>query len=389
MGFDALQWWLGSGLTPEFAHLTTMPFDHFSRSPGGLLVAIVADDLTGALNSTAPFAKAGLTTCVAVEPSHLREAIATGMQVVAVSTGSRAMEPQSAAAAVADAVRAFARVPVIIAFKKIDSRLKGHVAVEVAAALDGFRRATAIVCPAIPDLGRTVSDGLVRGRGAEAGLSVAGSLGPILERCRIPDVSDERDAGLVADDILAAPDTILAVGARGLADALARKLMAGLGMGRRPDIPVHLPHPVVIGIGSRDPITLAQVDRLRDRLGPFLLDAPDGRLGPHPHADGADVVGFVMSAGRIRISPAVAAERFAHQITGDIRHRRPRSLVLSGGDTAAAVMATLGIGLLRVVGEILPGLPVCRALDDRHDLMIVTKSGGFGGPETLLQMLET
>jgi len=376
-------------LTPENAHLIPSPFDHFSRSPGFPLVAIVADDLTGALDSTAPFAKAGLTTCVAVEPSRLRAAIATGVQVVAVSTGSRAMEPQSAAAAVADAAQAFARVPVIIAFKKIDSRLKGHVAVEIQAALDGFRRATAIVCPAIPDLGRTVSDGLVRGRGAEAGLSVAGSLGPILERCRIPDVGDERDVGLVADDLLAAPDAILAVGARGLADALARKLTARLGMGERPDLPFHLPRPVVIGIGSRDPITLAQVDRLRDRLGPLLFDAPGGEWGPHPHADGADVVGFVMSEGRARISPGVAAERFAHQITGDIRHRRPRSLVLSGGDIAAAVMAKLGIGLLRVVGEILPGLPLCRALDDQQDVTIVTKSGGFGGPDTLLQVLET
>jgi uncharacterized protein YgbK (DUF1537 family) len=299
------------------------------------------------------------------------------------------MEPQSAAAAVADAVQAFARVPVIIAFKKIDSRLKGHVAVEVEAALDGFRRATAIVCPAIPDLGRTVSDGLVRGWGAEAGLSVAGSLGPILERCRIPDVGDERDADLAADDVIAAPDAILAVGARGLADALARKLTARLGMSERPDILIHLPRPVVIGIGSRDPITLAQVDRLRDRLGPVLFDAPDGEWRPHPHADGADVIGLVMSEGRARISPAAAAERFAHQVTSDIRHRRPRSLVLSGGDIAAAVMAKLGIGLLRVVGEILPGLPVCRAMDDQHDLTIVTKSGGFGGPDTLLQVLET
>ncbi|MET0429893.1 MAG: four-carbon acid sugar kinase family protein [Microvirga sp.] len=360
----------------------------------------MADDLTGALDATAPFAGVGLTTCVAIDPSRLPAAIATGAQVIAVSTGSRALDPQGAAAAVAAAVAAFDRIPVAIAFKKIDSRLKGHVAAEVQAALDGFRRGIAIVSPAIPELGRTVRDGQVRGRGVEEGLSVAASLGPIVERCRIPEVRDDDDAGLVADDVLAAPEAILAVGARGLADALARKLTAPRVMDAGPEVPFPLPRPILVGIGSRDPITLAQVDALRKRLGSMLLDAPDGEMGPHPHADGADVVGIVMGEGPARITPSEAAARFARCVTGDIRHRRPRSLVLSGGDSAAAVMAALGIGLLRVIGEILPGLPVCRTLDDRHDrhgrsdrsdrhdLTIVTKSGGFGAPDTLLQVLD-
>jgi uncharacterized protein YgbK (DUF1537 family) len=262
------------------------------------------------------------------------------------------------------------------------------MAAEVQAALDGFHRDIAIVCPAIPDLGRTVSEGQVRGRGAEAGLSIAGSLGRVLERCRIPDARTDDDVDRVAHDILAAPGIFLAVGARGLAGALARTLAAGLGGGEPARIGFHLPRPLLVGIGSRDPITRAQVDVLRERLGPMLVEAPGGDPKTHPHADGADVTGFVMSTGEVRATAAEAAERFAHHLAGVVRQHRSRSLVLSGGDIAAAVMAALDIGLLRVAGEILPGLPVCQALGAGHDMTIVTKSGGFGGPDTLLRLLD-
>ncbi|WP_165644639.1 four-carbon acid sugar kinase family protein, partial [Oharaeibacter diazotrophicus] len=54
-------------------------------------VAIVADDLTGALDTAAPFVSAGLAAAVAVTPAALDEAIGTGARVVAVATASRAL----------------------------------------------------------------------------------------------------------------------------------------------------------------------------------------------------------------------------------------------------------------------------------------------------------
>jgi uncharacterized protein YgbK (DUF1537 family) len=58
-------------------------------------------------------------------------------------------------------------------------------------------------------------------------------------------------------------------------------------------------------------------------------------------------------------------------------------LVLTGGETAAAVLAATGLGVLQVVGEVLPGIPLCKACG-RDDLpLIVTKSGGFGAPDAL------
>jgi uncharacterized protein YgbK (DUF1537 family) len=58
-------------------------------------------------------------------------------------------------------------------------------------------------------------------------------------------------------------------------------------------------------------------------------------------------------------------------------------LVLSGGDTAVAVARALGAHGLVVEDELEPGVPVGRLLGPRP-LPVVTKAGGFGGPEALV-----
>ena len=58
-------------------------------------------------------------------------------------------------------------------------------------------------------------------------------------------------------------------------------------------------------------------------------------------------------------------------------------LVLSGGATAQVILERLGIDVLELVGEALPGLPLARA----NGLTFVTKSGGFGSEDTLERLL--
>jgi hypothetical protein len=64
-----------------------------------------------------------------------------------------------------------------------------------------------------------------------------------------------------------------------------------------------------------------------------------------------------------------------------IRLDPPRGslLVVSGGETAQIILGRLGIRVLDLVGEAMPGLPLARA----GDLTVVTKSGGFGTEDTL------
>nr|WP_273388698.1 nucleotide-binding domain containing protein [Cohnella zeiphila] len=54
-----------------------------------------------------------------------------------------------------------------------------------------------------------------------------------------------------------------------------------------------------------------------------------------------------------------------------------RRLLVAGGETSAAVCARLGIGGLRILKEIEPGLPSCLSLGEPQ-IRLVLKSGSFG-----------
>jgi uncharacterized protein YgbK (DUF1537 family) len=340
-------------------------------------IAVVADDLTGALDAIAPFANAGLRCVVAMGPHSIAAALAQHCDVIAVSTNSREMTEELSISVNAFAAQALAFVPRVI--KKIDSRLKGHVGAEVAVLARQRGFGTVLVCPAIPDMGRVVLDGKLRGFGVAEPLAIA----DILSNCAdlqvlIPDV--ETDAQL--DQLLdhTDPNTLL-VGARGLTAAVARR-MAGPA---RPALMLPLPHPVAFAIGSRDPITLAQVAELRrsHRQAGFLA-APNGVCAATPPL--ADILILQATPGSMAASSASVTTAFAESV---VRLAVPgrASLVLTGGETAAAVLEALHIGVLLVLGEPLPGLPLCQPLDFPDAPLILTKSGGFGAYDVLSRLL--
>jgi uncharacterized protein YgbK (DUF1537 family) len=61
--------------------------------------------------------------------------------------------------------------------------------------------------------------------------------------------------------------------------------------------------------------------------------------------------------------------------------RVPRAhYVLTGGETARAVLGARRIRALRLLGEVEPGVPFAMAPDGT---LICTKAGAFGGPQTL------
>jgi uncharacterized protein YgbK (DUF1537 family) len=67
-----------------------------------------------------------------------------------------------------------------------------------------------------------------------------------------------------------------------------------------------------------------------------------------------------------------------------VRALRPRTILATGGDTAAGLLEALGCAWLEVRGEAAPGIPWSR-LDD--GCVVLTKSGGFGSPAALRELL--
>src|SRR5690606_6291613 len=71
-------------------------------------VAVIADDLTGALDTAAPFAACGASVAVATAPQHLPEVLRRGDEVVVVNTRSRHLPDEAAARVVRDCAEALA-----------------------------------------------------------------------------------------------------------------------------------------------------------------------------------------------------------------------------------------------------------------------------------------
>lgn len=328
-------------------------------------ILIVADDLTGALDSAAPFASRSLHVRVALGVDSIGEAVAAAPDVLAVDTRSRALAPQLAAERVEAAWTAAKALAPRLVMKKVDSRLKGEVAAETAALLAASGRASAIACPAVPEQARKVSGGQLTGRGVGAPLAVADHFDGL--PCTCPDAADHADLAAIARTILTAPDRILAVGARGLASALA-DLIAG----RPEDAGVPAPAlPMIVAIGSTDPITEAQVDQLR-------LDCPQvEELAP-----ASPVILLLKASECAGTDGMTATTQFGREVAAQARAIKARTLLCSGGATAAAVMDALGAGQLVPEYELDPGVPVAR-IEGTDGIRLITKSGGFGDPDAL------
>lgn len=329
-------------------------------------LAIIADDLTGALDAAAPFAIRGLSTVVALSIAAIPRALAAGTRIIGISTGSREMNAEAATEAVRAALRALPAGTAV--FKKVDSRLKGNIAAE----LDAIPHQQSLVVPAIPEFGRVTRAGQIHGFGVAEPIDIGMRLGRHAARARIPDIASQ-------DDIETALEhgADLVIGARGLAEAMARR-MAPAASPSQPRLPRSSAYCI---IGSTDPITLAQLEHLR-RTCPDRTDisAPNG-VAP----DVGATTGLVVLQATPGTEPAdglAVAKALGHAL----RQLSPPSdalLLVSGGATAQVILETLGIEILDLLGEALPGMPVSRA----GDLTVVTKSGGFGEPDSLSRLL--
>ncbi len=355
---------------------------------------IQADDLTGACDTGAPFAARGLATVVLLpDAGHLGSL----PEVLVVDTESRTLPPGDARArARAAAARLASHRPGVL-YKKVDSTLRGALAAELVGALEGAGCGRTVLAPALPAQRRTAVDGLLRVDGRPAGetvvadpalpatgasvLALLGSEGlhpaalvPLatvrrgpeavrrrLDRCEASFVCDaETDTDLA--HLAAAVDGWpgLLAGSAGFAAALAARLP------RVPGRPQRLRRPLLVVAGSAHPVTRLQVARLEARGVPVLTPPPAGS------GDRAAILQALAEAARREI------ERGA-----------PRTLLLTGGETAYGVCRALGAGSIALGGELEPGVAFGVLLGGPFEgLAVITKAGGFGDPDTLVRLWE-
>jgi uncharacterized protein YgbK (DUF1537 family) len=340
-------------------------------------IAVIADDLTGALDTVSPFAERGMRTAVFVSSDRLDIASESETEVIAVNTESRHLLPRAAADRAAHAARLLKDWKPEIVLKKIDSRLKGNVGAEAAAIARVIGARSLVVAPAAPDVGRIVIRGKVTGAGVGEPIDVAAAFAGCGLDVVVPDAgSGDELAGVAASAVSDA--SRLFVCSRGLAKVLAG--WCPLRLKRRQ---LEWEEPILLAIGTRDPMTITQIDHLVARGGFSRIVAEQGRFADTLVPNGRIVI---QCAGEKGEPGELVASRFASGIADRLKSVEVRTLLLSGGDTAAAVMRALDIRRVTVCGEAQPGLPWFMIPMAGQDMTVICKSGGFGGPDALLHL---
>ncbi|WP_438750306.1 four-carbon acid sugar kinase family protein [Pararhizobium sp. O133] len=345
-----------------------------------LKVAIIADDLTGALDTGTPFVEAGLKVVVAIQVEALTEALARDPEVLVVNTASRALPEDEAAARIAAVLSALGPAKPDILFKKIDSRLKGNVAAESLALAKAAGRRHIIVAPAIPDQQRFTVDGAVTGRGVDKPLPIRPLFPADVNTVEVFDAISDGDL----DDLVHRTDwsNAVAVGARGLGSAFARAFF-------RPAVapPAFAPtSETLFAFGSRDPITSSQIAQLHEhRWITSIADAPAGAL---PVAAIKSLPAVARCSGEQVSNPEDVVARFAKGIRDVVARTRPDMLMMGGGDTALAILRELGTSVLVPNGDIEAGIPWFEISGpDGRTFRCAVKSGSFGNIDSLLKLV--
>jgi D-threonate/D-erythronate kinase len=311
---------------------------------------------------------------------------------------------------------------------KIDSTLRGPVAGLVTGALVGSARQVAVIAPAFPEQGRLLREGRVVVDG-QVGASLTEALGmdhTALLAANFAGSAEEVELAVEharmrgASRVVVDADGIeslrsvaeawrrhaaewLLVGSAGIARQVAANALPstrGTGSDRTTPHLESLRHshrraavgnappasgPVVVVAGSPAAATQLQIEHLRG-LGPIVLVGPQMPRPPIPPRPNRVVV--LCTAQTAERDSGENARAVAETIAAWAAEFTPQAVVLAGGATARLVCERLGADGVRLSGELQPGIPFGSLQGGRWDgVLMVTKAGGFGSPETLLDVV--
>jgi 4-hydroxythreonine-4-phosphate dehydrogenase len=375
-------------------------------------IVMIADDLSGAADCAVTCAVQGLSTVVQLSETSEPESA----QVIAIDAATRSMPADRAAATVGRIAAAHPPAEDRVLFKKLDSLLRGHIGPELAAIRRGLD-SVVVMAAALPSQGRTSIDGCQRMHGERLAnadalrlLELAGLTCACIDLSLVRGGSQNLTAKmaglarnqdvLVCDAETDADLQAIAAAAAGLPRAiwagsagLARYIPEAMGFAttRAPVEDPHFRGPILLAVGSRSPLAhdqASEAGRLSGMttvlLAPETLRGGCDSLG-HALDSGKDVAVVIDSTGEITEDPALCAA-LASWIRPHIK--KAGALIVTGGETARAVLMASDITGLRLLREVEAGVPLAVSLG-AIQIPVITKSGSFGGRDTLAHCVRT
>lgn len=405
-----------------------------------MVLLIIADDFTGALDTGVQFAAHGIKTRVVVGA----DAALThqNADVLVVDTETRHLPAAQAYAAVEGLVQRAKYAGFAYLYKKTDSALRGNVGAELAALLSASGSRQLAFLPAFPQMNRVTKNGVQYIDGVPVTESPFGvdPFEPVRHAAVTDLLAEQTDLpaasfpALAADGSVPAEDGILVFDAatvdelrstgRALLNNGGLRVLAGcagfgavlpelLGLGGADVTCPALDPRLLVICGSVNAITLAQLDkaeqagftRLRltphQKLMPDYWRSADGRMtldhieetlaahpyniietndegGNEPTATAADALGLTREEMRVRIASGVG------QLVGALfASPAVGTLLLTGGDTLLQCMNSVGVHELEPICEMEHGVVLARFGCGGTTRYVITKSGGFGQADLL------
>jgi D-threonate/D-erythronate kinase len=415
-------------------------------------LAIVADDLTGAIDTAGVFASAGFAAFVSLStsarPHH------SDFDVLCLDSGTRYVPATEAAARVRQETETLLSAGLSRLYKKIDSTLRGNVAAETATILQVSKAPFAFVAPAFPATGRTQRDGVLYVDGTplinategqdKMGRPATSSVVELLQQaplqCGLVPLTDvesgetaiaTRIQTLLADGCsILAVDAVttehlrridstmanrfpaaLPVGSAGLASAIAHRIG---GTSAQP-VPAPTPtrNPIMTVSGSLNTVSARQgnvltarpdVKRIPMDTRP-LLESPQG-----PDLALDRILSELQATLASGLNPFLTWTGPNPETAASTHRQRSRllnaalsslmgpvgagvsdigGLVLVGGDTTQAVLTGFGAHGISMRSEVMPGISAGTVVGgDANTTPVIAKAGGFGDDDALIRAME-
>ena len=404
---------------------------------------IIADDLSGALDTGVAFSKNNVDTLVMVYAGIPKDMFSScDAAVLVVDAQTRHLNAGEAYHRVYGLVKEAKTLGIEYIYKKTDSALRGNVGIELKAALDASGEAHIHFVPAFPKHNRYTVNGIhyidnvpiadsVFGRDPYTPVRTSSVLELIAGQTNTAaTLSDDAgthtgERGIVVYNVKC-PQEIEQI-ASGLDKAGKLALLAGCG-GLASAVFKHLRLPqraakkcallsngLLVVCGSVNPITLAQLNKA-EACGYARLYLPpqlklDGAYQPLADAFFAEwkkasrASGFVIidandreeteSTRNYALKNGIGLSQMRERIPlalGQITKRIldegfSSVLMVTGGDTALGLIRQLQVNSLAPVCEIAPGAILSEFVYRDKPFQMITKSGGFGGEDLLVTLM--
>lgn len=397
-------------------------------------VLVIADDFTGLLDTGVQFSKSGAKILATTDIEIDFQKIDDQVEVLIIDTESRYLPSKDAYNIVKVLINKAIKNNIEYVYKKVDSALRGNISSEIKALIDSYNSIIPVI-PSYPDNNRV----LVGGNLYIDGLKVSQSYisedpyEPVLEDNLLNRMKNEENitsnlfnkelqnifnADVLVMDAITNNDlkecmnfleannmTKVVVGSAGLAKIFANRIFNDKQVRKK----INLNKPLVVISGTLNPTTKSQIEYASNLNYPRIQLEEKQLLDSLYWENKQDEKEIIYYKKLIRENSLIMFDTFKLKINNDKdntfynRFLIGKSLgyltkellesdfggtfLFTGGDTLNQSMKVLGIKTIKPIDEIKPGIVISKIIYLNKEILVITKSGGFGEKDLFVEIV--